>query len=182
GSPSRPWTSPLGVALPASSRTTHAVAEVLGKGGGVLLHTGRGRCVPVGHCAVDNIEATLPLIQPQLEIGTAAPREVLRPPLNVEDAVGLTATYRCEYAEPVIADIYRAWHDAAPDLTDRVYAAGRCWRRCRRQRECSCCCCGSRRRRRKRGRRSRCRRECCRSCGRCRWSSCDCRCWCWFGR
>ena len=26
---------------------------------------------------------------------------------------------------PVIADIYRAWHDAAPDLTDRVYAAGR---------------------------------------------------------
>ena len=88
------------VALPASSRHTRAVAEVLVKGGVVLLHSGCGRCVGVSHCAVDHVKACLPLIQPQLEAGTAASREVLRTPLDVEDAVGSSATYRCEYAEP----------------------------------------------------------------------------------
>src|SRR6266496_1118528 len=80
------------VALPASSRLTGSVAEVLVKGGVVLLYSRRGRCVAASHCAVDHIEACLPLIQPQLEVGTAAPREILRTPLYVEDAVGSTAT------------------------------------------------------------------------------------------
>ena len=91
--------------MPASSRLTRAVAEVLVKGGVVLLHSGCGRCVAVSHCAVDHVKACLPLIQPQLEAGTAASREVLCPPLNVEDAVGSSATYRCEYAEPTIDQI-----------------------------------------------------------------------------
>ena len=43
----------------------------------------------MGARTVNDIEATLlPLVQPQLEVGSAAPREVLRPPLDVEDAVG----------------------------------------------------------------------------------------------
>ena len=65
------------VALPASSRATTAIAEVLGKGGVVLLYSGRGRRVTVGYCAIDHVKAGLPLIQPQLEVGTAIPREVL---------------------------------------------------------------------------------------------------------
>src|SRR5207302_2235040 len=151
--------------------------------------------------AVDDVEACLPLVQPQLEVGSAAPREVLRPPLDVEDAVGSSATYRCEYAGrtidqiqvvpvgvdrvvvagprqadvseigshggelgiavgrqidrgeglvvqrvrewqrdrgyciiPVIADVGRAWHDAAAYLSDRIsvraWRARRSWRRC----------------------------------------------------
>src|SRR5206468_11002427 len=89
------------------------VAKVQGKGGDVLLRTGLRTYLPVGHCAVDNIEATLPLTPPQLEMGTPPPREVLRPPLNVEDAVGRTATYRCEYAEPTIDQIQvvPVWED-----------------------------------------------------------------------
>jgi len=47
----------------------------------------------------------LPLVQSQLEIGGAVPREVLSPPFNIEDAVGSGATYRCEYAEPTIDQI-----------------------------------------------------------------------------
>ena len=93
------------VALSASSRLTGAVAEVLVKGGVVLLHSGCGRCVAVSHCAVDHVKACLPLVQPQLEAGTAASREVLCTPLNVEDAVGSSATYRCEYAEPTVDQI-----------------------------------------------------------------------------
>src|SRR4029077_16427801 len=87
------------VALRASSRLTGSVAEVLVKGGVVLLHSGCGRCIAVSHCAVDHVKACLPLIQPQLKVGTAAPREVLRTPFNVEDAVGRSATYRREYAK-----------------------------------------------------------------------------------
>ena len=50
---------------------------------------------------------------------------------------------------PVIPAVGRAWHDAAPYLTDRVDPAGRCWRRCRcwrkRSRSCRCRCrCGRR--------------------------------------
>src|SRR5207247_3009113 len=89
-----------GVALTTHSGTAHTVAEVLSKIGVVLLHSRCGRCVPVGQRAIDDIKASLSLIQPQLEVGTATPREVLRPPLNVETAVGRTATYRGEYAEP----------------------------------------------------------------------------------
>ena len=40
-----------------------------------------------------------------VEAGTAAPREVLGPPLNVKDAVGSSATYRCEDAKAAIDQI-----------------------------------------------------------------------------
>src|SRR5438477_506347 len=74
-------------------------------GSGLGVGVGLGVVVAVGHCAVDHVKATLPLVQPQLEIGTAAAREVLRPPLDVKDAVGRTATYRGEYAKPAINQI-----------------------------------------------------------------------------
>ena len=89
----------------ASSRHARTVAEVLVKGSVVFLYSGGGRCIAAAHCAVDHVKACLSLVQPQLEAGTAAPREVLRPPLDVEDAVGSSATYRCEYAEPAIDQI-----------------------------------------------------------------------------
>jgi hypothetical protein len=89
------------------------------KAGVVSLHSRRGRCVAVGHCAVDHIKARLPLIQPQLEVGTAAPWEVLRPPLDVEDAVGSRTTYRCEDAEPTVDQI-----QVVPVREDRVVVAG----------------------------------------------------------
>jgi hypothetical protein len=90
------------IALSAGSRATHAVAEVLRKGRIVLLHSRRGTGVTISHCAVDHVKACLPLIQSQLKVGIAAPREILRPPLNVEDAVGRTATYRGESAKPTV--------------------------------------------------------------------------------
>ena len=71
--------------------------------------------LPLSTVTVDHVEATLPLVQPQLDVGTAAAREVLRPPLNVEDAVGSSATYRCEYAEPTVDQI-----EVVPVWEDRV--------------------------------------------------------------
>ena len=91
--------------MPASSRLTRAVAEVLVKGGVVLLHSGCGADVGISHCAVDHVKARLPLIQPQLVVGSAASWVVLCPPLDVEDAVGSSTTYRCEYAEPTVDQI-----------------------------------------------------------------------------
>ena len=88
--------------MPASSGTTRSVAEVLHKNTVVSLHSGRGAGIAPTDCAVDHVEATLPLVQPQLEVGTAAAWEILRPPLDVEDAVGSSATYRCKYAKPTI--------------------------------------------------------------------------------
>jgi hypothetical protein len=102
--------------LSASRRTTGAIAEVLSKERVVSLHSGCGRCVAITHCAVDHVKAWLPpLVQPQLETGTTAPREVLCPPLDVEDAVGSSATYRCEYAEPAVDQI-----QVVPIRVDRV--------------------------------------------------------------
>jgi hypothetical protein len=95
----------LGVALPAGSCTTHTVAEVLRKDSVVLLHSGCGRCVPIAHCAVNNIETCLSLIQPQLEVGTTTPREVLRTPFNVEDAVGCGAAYRGKDAKASVHQV-----------------------------------------------------------------------------
>ena len=103
--------------MPASSHT--AVAEVLVKGGVVLLYSGCGRCAAAGHCAVDHVKACLSLVQPQLEVGTAVPRVVLRPPLNVEDAVGRTASYRGEYAKPTVEQI-----QVVPVREDRVVVGG----------------------------------------------------------
>jgi hypothetical protein len=79
--------------LPTSSSTSRAVAEVLNESAVISLHPCCGRCVAVSYCAVDNIKATQSLVQPQLEVGTPASREVLRPPLDVENAVGSSATY-----------------------------------------------------------------------------------------
>jgi hypothetical protein len=101
--------------LPASSRATCAVAEILNKDVVILLHSSCGRCVAVSHCPVDHVKARLSLVQPQLDASTAAPWEVLRPPLDVEDAVGRSATYRCEYAEPGIDQI-----QIVPIRVDRV--------------------------------------------------------------
>jgi len=102
--------------LSASRRTTGAVAEVLSKERLVSLHSGCGRCVAITHCAVDHVKAWLPpLVQPQLEAGIAAPREVLCPPFNVEDTVGSSPTYRCEYAEPAVDQI-----QVIPVWVDRV--------------------------------------------------------------
>ena len=60
------------------------------------MHSRCGARVAASHCAVDHVKATLSLIQPQLEIGTAISREILRPPLDVKDAVGGSTTYRGE--------------------------------------------------------------------------------------
>jgi hypothetical protein len=108
-----------GIALSASSPATRAVAEVLGKGGIVLLHSRRRAGITPSHGAVDHVKACLPLVQPQLEVGAAAPREVLRPPLNVEDAVGRTPAYRGEYAKPAVDQI-----EVVPVRVDRVVVGG----------------------------------------------------------
>jgi len=95
----------IDIALPAAGCASRAVAEILSKDCIVSLHSGCGAGIRIGHCAVDHIEATQPLVQPQLQVGTAAPREILRPPLNIEDAVRSTATYRGEYAKPTVDQI-----------------------------------------------------------------------------
>ena len=207
--------------MPASSSAARTVTEVLDKNIVILLDSGCGRCVAIVHSTVNHVKACLPLIQPQLEAGTASPREVLCPPFNVEDAVRRSATYRCEYAKPaidqievvpvredrvvvsgpwqalvgergvrsrelsvtvrrqidrgetlviqsvregqrdsdhriipVIADVSRAWHDAAADLTYSVLTYASSCSRCRRRssrpacHRCTCCCCRRTRRRR----------------------------------
>ena len=106
--------------MSASRRTTGAVAEVLNKEGVVSLHSGCGRCVAITHCAVDHVKAWLPpFVQSQLEAGTAAPREVLCPPFNVEDTVGSSAAYRREYTEPTVDQI-----QVVPVWVDGVVVSG----------------------------------------------------------
>jgi len=91
--------------LTASSRLASTVAEVLNEPAVVSLHARCSRSVAATHCSIDHIEATLSFVQPQLEIRTAASREVLRPPLDIEDAVGSSSSYRCEYAKPTVNQI-----------------------------------------------------------------------------
>jgi len=93
------------VALPAASRATCPVAEILGKDCVIPLHAGCGRGVTATHGAVDHVKASLPLVQPQLEVGTAGPREVLCSPLNVEDTVGCSPRYRGKDAKPGVYQI-----------------------------------------------------------------------------
>ena len=88
------------VALRASSRLTGSVAEVLIKCTAVLLHTGCGAAVARIHLTVDDVEACLPLIQPQLEVGSARPWEVLITPLNIEDPIRCCALHRGEDPKP----------------------------------------------------------------------------------
>src|SRR6516164_6006027 len=90
------------VTLSASSGATHTVAEILRKGGVVLLHPCRGRCVAVTHCAVDHIEASLSLVKPQLEVGSATPREVLAAVLDVKDAVGSSTANGGKYPKATV--------------------------------------------------------------------------------
>ena len=105
--------------MSARSGATRAVAEVLVKGGVIFLHSGCGRRVASTDCAVDHIKATLPLIQPQLKVGIATPREVLRAPFDVEDAIGRRATYRGKYAKPTVDQI-----QIVPIWQDRVVVSG----------------------------------------------------------
>ena len=105
--------------MPASSRAARAVAEVLYKSTVVPLHSGRGASVASTHCAVDHVEATLPLVQSQLEVGTATPREVLRSPLDVKDTVGSSTAYRCEDTKPTINQI-----EVVPVWVDGVVVGG----------------------------------------------------------
>jgi len=107
------------VALPASSRTARAVAEVLNKGAVVFLYSGCGRCVAISRCAINHVKACLSLVQPQLDVGTAAPWEILRPPLNIENAVRRSATYRGEYAKSTVNQI-----QVVPVREDRVVMGG----------------------------------------------------------
>ena len=79
--------------MPASSGLAGTVAEVLDEVRVVLLHSSCGAGVAISQCAVDHVKACLALVQPQLEVGTAASREVLCTPLDVEDAVRRRATY-----------------------------------------------------------------------------------------
>ena len=43
---------------------------------------------------IDHLKASLSLVQPQLEVGSAEPWEVIGAPLDVEDAVGRSARNR----------------------------------------------------------------------------------------
>ena len=72
--------------MPTSGGTSRAVAKILNESAVISLNPRCGGRVAVIHCAVDHIEAAQPLVQPQLEVGIAASREVLRAPLDVEDA------------------------------------------------------------------------------------------------
>jgi hypothetical protein len=83
--------------LPAAGRASRAVAEILRKGRVVLLHSSCGAAVPIGHRAVDYVEAALALIQPQLVVGLqGGVGKINRAPLNVEYPVGRSARYRGE--------------------------------------------------------------------------------------
>ena len=93
--------------------------QILIKACVVSLHSRCGRCVAPAHCAVEHVKACLPLVQPQLEVGAATPREILCAPLDVEDAIRRSATYRCEYAEPAINQI-----QIVPVWVDRVVVGG----------------------------------------------------------
>jgi hypothetical protein len=79
------------------------------------LHTGSGRCVGVRQTAIDHIEATLPLVQSQLKIGSATSWIVLVAPLDIEDPVGSSATDRSKDAKP---GVYRV--QVAPIRNDCV--------------------------------------------------------------
>ena len=83
------------VALSAGSPATRAVAEVLGKGSVVFLHSRCGAAVAKGHCSINHIKAALPLIQPQLMVGLLRRvGEIDRAPLDVEYPIGRSARYR----------------------------------------------------------------------------------------
>jgi len=83
--------------LRADCCTPNAVAEILSKDGVVLLHPSCGRCVAVVHSTVDDVEATLSLVQPQLKVGRlGAVAQICCAPFNVKDTIWRTTSYRGE--------------------------------------------------------------------------------------
>src|SRR6266404_4761637 len=85
----------------------------------VSLHSRCGTGVAITYCAVDHVKASLPLIQSQLEVGSAAPWEILRPPFDVQDAVGRGASDRGKDPKPTV---YRV--QVVPIWEDRVVMSG----------------------------------------------------------
>ena len=61
----------------------------------------------------------MPFVQPQLKVGVAAPRKILSPPFDVEDAVGRGATDRREDPKPTV---YRV--QIVPIREDGIVVAG----------------------------------------------------------
>jgi hypothetical protein len=104
--------------LATARRTTGAVAEIFSKDAVVSLHSGCGTGVATTDRAVDHIEAFLPLIESQLEVGGATPWEVLRAPLDIEDAVRRRATSRSEDSKPAVYQV-----QVVPVRVDRVIVA-----------------------------------------------------------
>ena len=85
----------------------------------VSLHSRRCTEVAVRDCAVDHIEASLPLVQPQLKVGSAGPWEILGAPFDVENPIGRTARNR---GEDPIATVYGV--QILPIREDRVVMTG----------------------------------------------------------
>ena len=90
------------------------------------MHSRCGRCVAASHCAVDHVETRLPLIQPQLEVGTAGSREVLCSPLDVQDAVGSNTTYRGENPKARVygVQVVPVWEDRVVVVVPRQADVG----------------------------------------------------------
>jgi hypothetical protein len=69
------------------------------------LHSCCSRGVTAGNAAIDHIETTLPLVQLQLEVGSAGPWVVLSAPLDVENAIGSSAANGGENPKPSVQRI-----------------------------------------------------------------------------
>jgi len=100
------------ITLPASSCATCAVAEVLGKIGVVFLHSRCGRGVTLVTVRRSRQSGTAPRTT-SVEARTTAPREVLRPPLDLKMRLGAVATYRGKDAEPAVyqIEVRPIWED-----------------------------------------------------------------------
>jgi len=85
----------------------------------VSLHSRRCTEDAIGHCSVDHIEASLPLVQPQLKVGSASPWEILGAPFDVENPIGRSARNR---GEDPIATVYGV--QILPIREDRVVMTG----------------------------------------------------------
>ena len=92
----------------------------MSKAGVISLHSRCRAEVAISHYAVDHIEATtLPLVQPQLKVGSAGPWEILGAPFDVENPVGRSARNR---GEDPIATVYGV--QILPIREDRVVMTG----------------------------------------------------------
>jgi hypothetical protein len=83
--------------LSASRSASRAVTEVLSKESVVSLHSRRCTSVAASHRAIDHIEVSLPLIQPQFVVSRRGrSSEVNSAPFDIEDPIGRSARYRDE--------------------------------------------------------------------------------------